>query len=59
MMIKDMMRPMLSTIMLLFLHTIMDVTEEDNDDKGDDKAQAVHNHAFLPAHNHGFDRRSP
>jgi hypothetical protein len=38
MMIKEMMRPRLSTIMLLFLHTITDETEEDHDDKGDDEA---------------------
>jgi hypothetical protein len=56
---KEMMRPRLSTIMLLFLQTIMDLTQEARDDKGDDEAEAVHNHASFPAQNHGFDRRNP
>ncbi len=32
MMIKEMMRPRLSTIMLLFLQTIMDLKKESHDD---------------------------
>ncbi len=56
---KEMMMPRLSTIMLFFLHRIMDLTEGIHDDKGDDEAEAVHNHASIPAHNHGFDKRNP